>query len=253
MKTLVSLAKGAWLVALLLAVWEALTRFHVLDPLFFPAPSTLFLTLGSLTASGEVGRQVTRTLQRTAAGFGVGVVGGAAASAILSVSATLRRASDPLIALLYSTPRLTLLPMVMLLVGVNDVARMLLVALGTALLMMIQILDAIGAINRDYVDMAVNYGANRAMVIRKVYLPACLPQIFTALRLAFSRALVLTISVELLNCQDGLGSMIWSAWQTFAIEKLYVSIALAGALGLLFQELFRQLEQRLAPWKEPAA
>jgi ABC-type nitrate/sulfonate/bicarbonate transport system permease component len=253
MKTLVSLAKGAWLVALLLAVWEALTKFHVLDPLFFPAPSTLFLTLGSLTASGEVGRQVTRTLERTAAGFALGVVCGAAASAILSVSATLRRASDPLVAALYATPRLTLLPMVMLLVGVNDVARMLLVALGTALLMMIQILDAIRAVNRNYVDMAVNYGASPAMVIRKVYLPACLPQIFTALRLAFSRALVLTISVELLNCQDGLGSMIWNAWQTFAIEKLYVSIALAGALGLLFQELFRQLEQRLAPWKEPAA
>jgi len=250
MKTVVALARSGWLVALLLAGWEALTRFHALDPLFFPAPSLLLVTLGRLIASGEAGRQVMRTLERTAAGFGLGVAAGAVVSALLSVSATVRRAFEPLIAALYATPRLTLLPMVMLLFGVNDLARVLLVGLGTALLMMIQISDAVRAIDRNYVDMAVNYGAGRAMVIRKVYLPACLPQIFTALRLAFSRALVMTISVELLSSQDGLGSMIWSAWQTFAIEKLYVSIALAGALGLLSQRLFEELERRVVPWKD---
>jgi ABC-type nitrate/sulfonate/bicarbonate transport system permease component len=120
-------------------------------------------------------------------------------------------------------------------------------------LMTIQISDAIRAVNKDYVDMAVNYGAGRAMLIRKVYLPACLPQIFTALRLSFSRALVLTISVELLNSNDGLGSMIWSSWQTFAIEKLYVSIALAAALGLLFQVLFRGIEKPLVAWRDQPA
>jgi len=181
------------------------------------------------------------------------VIFGVVASAALTLSAVLRKATEPLISFLYSTPRLTLLPMVMLLVGVNNTARILLVAMGTALLIIIQISDAVRAVNRDYVDLAVNYGAGPLAVIRKVYLPACLPQGFTALRLAFSRALVLTISVELLNCDDGVGSMIWNAWQTFAIEKLYVSIALAGALGLLFQWLFRELERRMTPWKEQAA
>ncbi|MGA2436368.1 MAG: ABC transporter permease [Bryobacteraceae bacterium] len=249
----VAMARRAWLVALILGCWQALSHWRVLDPLFFPAPTTLLATLAALTASGEIGHQVMCTLERTAVGFGLGVLWGTLASVILSLSAVLRRASEPLVAALYSTPRLTLLPMVMLVVGVNDFARVLLVALGTALLMMIQVSDAIRAVNKDYVDMAVNYGASRIMVIRKVYLPACLPQIFTALRLAFSRALVLTISVELLNSNDGLGSMILSAWQTFAIEKLYVSIALAGALGLVFQWLFHQLERRMAPWKDQAA
>ena len=253
MKTAASVAGGAWLAVLILACWQTLSYFHVLDPLFFPPPSALLATLASLLRSGEAERQVAHTVIRTAAGFGVGVLWGALASAILSLSATLRRATEPLMAALYSTPRLTLLPMVMLLFGVNDAARIFLVAMGTALLMTIQISDAVRTVSRDYVDMAVNYGANRPMVIRKVYLLACLPQIFTALRIAYSRALVLTISVELLNCDDGLGSMIWNSWQTFAIEKLYVSIALAAMLGLLFQWLFHQLETRLAPWKEQPA
>jgi len=253
MKTARSFAAGAWLIVLLLGFWELLSRRHILDPLFFPAPSTLVATLVSLTRSGVLGRQVMYTLDRTALGFGVGLVWGAISSALLSLSDTLRRASEPLISILYSTPRLTLLPMVMLLVGVNDASRILLIALGTALLMMIQISDAVRAVNRDYVDMAVNYGASRLTVIRKVYLPACLPQIFTAMRIAFSRALVLTISVELLNSDNGLGNMIWNAWQTFAVEKLYVSVALAGALGLLVQGLFNLLERRLVPWKEAAS
>jgi ABC-type nitrate/sulfonate/bicarbonate transport system permease component len=252
MRKVVSLAKSAWLVVLLLVGWEAMSRFHLLDPLFFPPPSTLFSTLGSLTLSGVAGHQVMRTLERTALGFGLGVVCGAAASTILALWATLRQASQPLISALYAAPRLTLLPMVMLLVGVNDFARILLVALGTTLLMTIQISDAVRAVNKDYVDLAVNYGASRTMVIRKVYLPACLPQIFTALRLSFSRALVLTISVELLNSSDGLGSMIWNSWQTFAIENLYVSIGLAAALGLLSQALFDGIEKRLVGWKDPA-
>ena len=252
-RALLRFTGSAWLIALLLACWEAMSRLRVLDPLFFPPPSTLLGTFGQLTASGEVGRQVLSTLERTAAGFGVGVVCGLVASAVLILSAAIRRAAEPLISALYSTPRLTLLPMVMLLVGVNNTARILLVAMGTALLLMIQIADAVRAVNRDYVDMAVNYGAGRLALIRKVYLPACLPQAFTALRLAFSRALVLTISVELLNCDNGVGNMIWNAWQTFAIEKLYVSIALAGALGLFFQRLFELLERHLTPWQEQPA
>jgi ABC-type nitrate/sulfonate/bicarbonate transport system permease component len=252
MKTAASIAKGAWLIVLLLAVWEALSKFRVLDPLFFPPPSVLFGTLRSLTMSGELGHQITRTLERTAVGFGAGVVAGVIVSVVLAVSVTLRQATQPLISALYSMPHLTLLPMLMLLLGVNDVARVLLVVLTTALVMVIQTSDAIRGIKRDYVDMAVNYGAGSFTVIRKVYFPACLPQIFTALRLAFGRALVLTISLELLNCDDGLGSMIWNAWQTFAIEKLYVSIALAGVLGVMFQGLFQLLEKRFVPWTEPA-
>src|SRR5581483_8210659 len=128
MTRLLSLAKGAWLVILILAAWETFARLHIVDPLFFPPPSTLLATIGALTLNGVIPRQVMYTLERTAIGFGVGVVWGVTASAILSLSATLRRASEPLVSALYSTPRLTLLPMVMLLLGVNNFARILLVA-----------------------------------------------------------------------------------------------------------------------------
>jgi NitT/TauT family transport system permease protein len=240
-------------VALLLAGWQILAAQRILDPLFFPPPSKLGATFAALVWSGELGRGLGATLARTSLGLLAGVVGGGLVSIVLCVSPRLRTAVQPLVSALYSTPRLTMLPMVMLVFGVNEGSRLALVALSAALVIVIQISDAVRGVSRDYVDLATNYGASRAVIVRKVYLPACLPQIFTALRLCTGRALVLTISIEMMISNDGIGSMIWSSWQTFAIEKLYVSVMVAGVLGLLSRPVFHQLERHFVPWRSGQA
>jgi ABC-type nitrate/sulfonate/bicarbonate transport system permease component len=237
-----------WLLALLLAGWQYLSGSRILDPLFFPPPSKVGEALWAMVASGELGREAGATLVRAGAGLLVGVIGGVLVSILLRVSARLRTAAEPLVSALYSTPRLTMLPMVMLIFGVNEASRIALVALSAGLVMVIQILDAARAVSQDYVDLAANYGASRAVIVRKVYLPACLPQIFTALRLCAGRALVMTISIEMLSSNDGIGSMIWSSWQTFATEKLYASVVVAAALGLSSGPVFHWLERRFVPW-----
>ena len=242
-----------WLLALLLVCWQILAGRRILDPLFFPPPSKVGATLAAMLSSGELGHGLCATLTRTGLGLLAGVIGGGLVSILLAVSARLRTAAQPLISALYSTPRLTMLPMVMLAFGVNEASRLALVALSAGLIVVIQISDAVRGVSRDYVDLATNYGASRAVIVRKVYLPACLPQIFTALRLAAGRALVLTISIEMLSCNDGIGSMIWSSWQTFATEKLYASVMVAALLGLLSGPVFHLLERRFVPWRSGQA
>jgi ABC-type nitrate/sulfonate/bicarbonate transport system permease component len=105
-------------------------------------------------------------------------------------------------------------------------------------------------INTAYVEMAANYGAGNAALLRYVYLPACLPPVFTGLRLALSRAVVSAISVELIRAQDGLGSLIWLSWQTLATDRLYVAVTATATLGMLLHMLVRRLESRLLPWKD---
>ncbi len=247
------IAARFWLVALLLACWQILAARRILDPLFFPPPSKVGATFAALLSSGELGRGLCATLTRTSLGLLAGVVCGGLVSIVLCVSPKLRMAVQPLVSALYSTPRLTMLPMVMLVFGVNEASRLALVALSASLVIVIQVSDAIRGVSRDYVDLATNYGASRAVIVRKVYLPACLPQIFTALRLCTGRALVLTISIEMMISNDGIGSMIWSSWQTFAIEKLYVSVMVAGVLGLLCGPVFHLLERHFVPWRSGQA
>jgi ABC-type nitrate/sulfonate/bicarbonate transport system permease component len=242
-----------WLLALLLAGWQILAQRRILDPLFFPPPSAVGRTFAALLASGELGDALRATLTRAGLGLLAGAAAGGLVSILLCLSTSLRTAAQPLISAMYSTPRMTLLPMVMLLFGVNEVSRMALVALSVGLVIVIQISDAVRGVSRDYVDLATNYGASRAVVIRKVYLPACLPQIFTALRLSAGRALVMTISIEMLSSNDGIGSMIWSSWQNFATEKLYASVMVAAALGLLSGPVFHFLERRFVPWRSAQA
>ncbi|MGO9231684.1 MAG: ABC transporter permease [Bryobacteraceae bacterium] len=248
MKLIRFLAARSWLVALLLAGWQILSARRILDPLFFPPPTKVLATLWAMLRSGEMASETGVTLLRAGAGLLAGVIGGGLVSILLSVSARLRTASEPLISALYSTPRLTMLPMVMLIFGVNETSRLALVALSVGLVMVIQISDAVRGVSQDYVDLAANYGASRAAIVRRVYLPACLPQVFTALRLSAGRALVMTISIEMLSSNDGIGSMIWMSWQTFATEKLYASVLVAALLGLLSGPVFRQLERRFVPW-----
>jgi NitT/TauT family transport system permease protein len=115
--------------------------------------------------------------------------------------------------------------------------------------MAVHTMDAVRNLNQTYVDMAANYGATRFMIFYDVYLPGCLPRLFTGMRLCLGVSFILTIAVELISGDAGLGRMLWLAWHTFYIEKVYIAVFASGCLGFLFQKSLRALERRLIPWK----
>lgn len=232
-----------------LLAWQGLSQLGILNPLLFPPPSRLFRTAVQLTAGGELPAQVRATLGRVLLGFLIGSAAGLIGGLAMGAYDSLRRCLEPMLSALYSTPKLTLLPLLMLLVGVGETARLILVATASLIIMAIHCVDAVRRLNRGYVELAVNYGAGPQAVFRRVYLPGCLPQIFTGLRLAFGRALVMTVSIEMVGSADGLGGMIWMAWQTFMPEKLYVAVFTTAALGFLSHFGLRSLETSLVPWE----
>jgi ABC-type nitrate/sulfonate/bicarbonate transport system permease component len=243
------LALALWLPLCLLVLWQVLTSAGALDPLFFPAPTTLVITFGQLSVNGELLRHLHATFSRTAIGFLAGSVLGLGLGLLVGAWSPLRRSLEPLIAALYATPKLSLFPMLLLFLGVGDASRVALIALGSFVFTVIYAQEAVRNIPPGYVEMAVNYGARRMTLFREVYWPACLPQIFTGLRLALGRALVMAISVELVSSSDGLGSMIWLSWQTFSTERLYVAVCVTGTLGASLHYALQRLERRLIPWK----
>ena len=245
------LLRSAAMPAALLAGWELSAAAGLVNPLFFPPPSRLAAEAVHLTASGELGAQIGVTLRRTITAFLAGSLTGLACGLVMGGFRRLHEALEPLIAAVYATPKLTLLPILMLILGVNETARVAVPALSCFLLLAIHGFDAVRSIQKGYVELARNYGAGRLMRLRRVFLPAAIPQVFTGVRLAFGQALVLTISVEIVSSESGLGNMVWTAWQTFSIEELYVGVLAAAALGLASLALLRRLERKLAPWHEP--
>jgi len=236
-----------WIPAALLALWQ-LAAARLIDVLFFPAPSSILATGWSMTMSGELWHHLGATLARMSAGLIFGSVLGVPCGILLGTR-KVPSAVEPAVSALNSMPKLTLLPLLMLFLGLGEAPKLLLITAGCFLTMAIQAMDAVRGIQRDYVDLAINYGASRAALWRKVYAPSTLPQLFTGMRLAIGRALTLAVSVELVSSQTGLGSLIWSAWQTFNISKLYVGVGLAAALGMTLHIGLKHLEARLAPWR----
>jgi ABC-type nitrate/sulfonate/bicarbonate transport system permease component len=243
--TLIRLALPAALVAL----WEGLVHFHVLNALLFPPPSRLLTAAIVMTESGELPRNLFATLVRGTIGFVTGSAAGLLCGLLMGASRVFRVSLEPLVSALYSSPKLTLLPMLMLLVGVGEPAGIILIAASCFTMTSIHCLDAVRNLNRAYVDLAANYGASRGAILRRVYLPGCLPEILTGLRLAVGRALVVTISVEMLASPNGLGSLIWLSWQTLMTEKIYVAALICAAAGALLHYLALWAETRLVPWK----
>jgi ABC-type nitrate/sulfonate/bicarbonate transport system permease component len=237
-----------WLPVALVVIWQILTSVQWLDPLFFPAPSTLVSVAWQMLRQGELTEQTLHTLGRMFIGFTAGSSAGLLCGLVMGSIPSVEASLEPLISAIYSTPNLTLLPLLMVFFGVGNTAGIILIATGCFILVATHALDAVRRVNHAYVEVAANYGANRVAILRKVYIPACLPGIFTGMRLAVGRALIIAVSVELVSPRDGLGSMIWLAWQTLSTERLYVGVLTTALLGLLFNIALRGLETRLIPW-----
>lgn len=247
------LAWALWLPVVGLGFWQALARFGILDPLFFPPPSDIARVGAGMAMNGELAKALGSTLRNMLLGYLLGSSTGLACGLLMGRYAAVRRSLETVIATLYSTPKLSLFPLLLLLLGVNNAPRILITAIACFIVLAFHGQDAVQAVGRAYPEVAAIYGATGSTLITKVYIPAALPTLFTGLRLAVGNATVMAISVEMVSSTQGLGGLIWLSWQSFAVEKLFVGVATAGLLGAFFHVSLRWLEKRLIPWKTPAS
>lgn len=239
-----------WLPVAILSAWQLAASRGMVSELFFPAPSILARSAWNMVASGELTHALSVTFYRMFLGSLLGIVVGLLCGLAMGIITPVRKSLEPLISALNSTPKLALMPMLLIFTGIGETARLVPIALTSFIVVAVNTVDAVRGINLAFIELAQNYGATGWHMLRRVYIPASLPQVFTGLRLALGRGLVITISVELLGSSDGLGSLIWMAWQTFATERLYVGIAVTALTGALVHEGLHFSERRLLPWRE---
>lgn len=233
---------------LILGMWQLTALRGWLSPLFFPSPAHLAATAWDLVRSGEIERHLKATVARLLVAFVVGSGLGIPTGLILGGSDFWRRSLRSLLGGLHSTPKLALLPAFLVVFGLNEGARLLPAVLSCFVVTAAYALDAAAAVGPGYLDLARSYGAGRQALFFRVYIPACLPSLFTGMRLALGTALVMVIATELLTSRSGLGSFIWITSQTLALDRMYVGIAACTLLGIAKNLLFAGIERHLTPW-----
>ena len=234
---------------LLLCLWEMSVRFEWVNPLLVTAPTALPAAYARMWRGGELARHLGATLFRLGVSFFLGSFIGIALGVAIAIWRVPGAVLEPILRALHSTPKMALLPLAFALLGIGDASHELPSLAACIAVTALHSMDAARSVPPRLVELARGYGANRWMLIRTVYVPACLPQIFTALRIAVGSAMVLVIGAEMMTAQVGLGSLIWLAGQAFRMDQLYASIILCAGMGVSAMQLITFLEKRIAPWE----
>jgi ABC-type nitrate/sulfonate/bicarbonate transport system permease component len=123
------------------------------------------------------------------------------------------------------------------------------VALGVFYPVIINAMVGVLQIDRIYLDVGKNYRASRWQVFRTIALPGAMPSIVAGIKLGVGMGLILIAISEMVGAQNGLGFMIWNAWQVLIVETMYVGLVVIALLGFAFTLILNELERWLLPWK----
>ena len=233
----------------LLALWEITAQVGLLDTRFFPAPTRIASQFVELVQSGELWANTWISLQRLFFGLLLGGIPALVLGLIMGLYRPIRAAIDPLIAATYPIPKSAVLPLILLIFGLGEPSKVVMVAIGVFFPVAINTIAGVLEIDRIYHDVSKNFGASRWQVFRTVALPGAMPLIMTGVRLGIGLGLILIAIAEMVGAKSGLGYMIWNAWQIFSVETMYVGILVISVLGVLFTVVMNELEQVIIPWR----
>lgn len=234
---------------LAIVLWEAVSQLGLVDRRFLPPPSSVLQTLQGLVTSGELLYHTGWTMLRFLAGLLLGALPGLLLGVTMGLFRTPRIILDPLVAIGYPLPRIALFPIVLILLGLNELSNAVMVALGVFFVVLINAQAGVMNIDRVYLDIARSYRAGTRDMYRRIVLPGALPVIFAGLRLGVGMAFLGAIAVEFLVSGEGLGYLIWHSWLIFSMKLSFAGLMVIGVLGFLSFVGLEAAERVLIPWK----
>lgn len=233
---------------LAIAAWQILSSNGVLESRYFPAPSKILSAWGELIESGEFQRSLWASVKRIVVGYVLGCGAAVALGLAIGFVPLLRASLEPTIAALYTVPKLAILPLLLLVFGLGETSKILLVALTCFFVVLINTISAVAGVSQKYLDVARTVHAGWFATICHVTLPASLPNILTGLRIASGLAVVVIVGAEFVAAEAGLGFLVWNSWNLGVPEYMYVGIAAISLIGVLATALLRGFERLVTPW-----
>jgi ABC-type nitrate/sulfonate/bicarbonate transport system permease component len=234
----------------LLLLWEASARSGLIDVRFFPAPSSIAAQAVELTGTGELWGHLAASLKRLAWGTLLGGIPALLLGITMGLYRPIRAAIDPLISATYPVPKSAILPLILLIFGLDEASKIVMVALGVFFPVLINTITGVLQIDKIYLDVGKNFRATRWQTFRTVALPGAMPSIMAGIKLGIGMGLILIAIAEMVGAKNGIGFMIWDAWQILSVETMYVGLIVISVLGFLLTLILNEIEGWILPWKQ---
>lgn len=235
-------------VVLFVILWEYFGR--QVNPLFLSYPSAIVKACVQLLIAGEFQRQAIRSLEVYAVGLGAALVLGILLGLLMGRYRLVEYLLDPYVYALDATPRVALIPLLLLWFGLGAPAKIAVVFLSGIFPVLMNTFSGVRTVSGGLVDIGRAYGAGEGKIFTKIIVPAALPFIMAGVRLAVGRALIGIITAEMFTAVTGMGALLIRYSSAFATDKFFVPVIFLALLGVILSGVVEALQRRLAPWKE---
>jgi ABC-type nitrate/sulfonate/bicarbonate transport system permease component len=229
-------------------LFELVPRSGLVSPKYLPPLSEVARALAKEAITAGFWRSLGDTVLAWALGLAIAVAAGIVVGVLLGSVEALRLATASTIEFLRPIPSVALIPLVILIFGVDIRSTLVLVVYASFWQVLVQVLHGVHDVDPVARETARSYGLGRWAQVRYVTWPTALPYVLTGVRLAAAVALILTITAELVIGNPGLGSAIGVAQSSGAVSTMYGIVLVTGLLGVGVNVLARLLERRVLWW-----
>jgi sulfonate transport system permease protein len=244
-----SRAASGWIApALIVALWQAGSALGLVPDSILPPPASVLAAGWRLTRTGELPVNIGISFLRAMAGLVVGGGIGLAFGFANGLSRVSESLTDSTLQMIRNVPHLALIPLVIVWFGIDESAKLFLVALGVFFPVYINTLHGVRSVDPQLIEMASSYGMSGAALFRRVILPGALPSIFVGLRYALGVMWLTLIVAETIAAQSGVGYMAMQAREFMITDVVVLSILIYALLGKLADTTARALEHAFLPW-----
>lgn len=238
-----------WLVPFfLIVIWQIASSSGLLQSRVLPAPTAVVTAFWDLLLSGELWKHVQVSAGRALIGL---LIGGGLGLFLGLLNGSSKIAStllDTTLQMIRNIPALALIPLVILWFGIDESAKLFLVAVGVFFPIYINTYHGIRSVDPQLIEMGKSYGLTRWQLYKEIILPGALPSILVGLRFALGLVWVLLIVAETISAQSGIGYMTMNAREFLQTDVVLVGILLYALLGKLADVLAVLLEKYLLRW-----
>jgi NitT/TauT family transport system permease protein len=232
----------------LLVIWEAAPALGLVQPLLTSSPSRI-LRAGQWLFANGLWYDIAVSTVEFVLGLGLALAVGLPAGLALGWYPRLRAGLDPFVSMLYAMPRVALLPLIILWLGIGLISKVAIVFLGAVFPILVATTTGVRTLDHVLLRCARSFGATDRQIFSSIALPGALPFILAGVRLGIGRGLVGIVVGELVAAQAGIGYMMSRAGATFQTDKVFVGVLLLAGAGYVLNELVGRLEQHFDSWR----
>ena len=241
---------AGWMaLALVIGFWQSAGSIGWINPIFLPTPSAIARAIYQLAVSGALWHHLSYSLMRIGTGWLLGTIAGVIVGFAIGLSGLARGVGITFISALFPIPKIALLPLLILWLGIGEQPKIATIALGVFFSTAISVYSGVDAVPRNLIRMAQSFNVPFHAIVRRVIWPGALPSILAGFRITASIALLLVVSAEMIGAEFGIGAFVLQAGNLMQTDQLLAGVVILSVFGLAVGRLSNWLEIRLQHWR----